>query len=113
MSEEARLRRRAPPNKLRRLRDFLDRLVANEEVERPQTRLRAFAHGDHDLLVRHRGAIARRVDAGDGDYCSAQKITVAIAKIGFFNRRGGNQSDLAVRGTPRLVRFWGWRPIAL
>lgn len=31
----------------------------------------------------------------------------AIAQIAFFNRGGGNQSDLAVRLTSRLVRFWG------
>jgi hypothetical protein len=39
------------------------------------------------------------------DYCAAQKLIVAIAKIGFFDERDGNQSDLAFGRTPRLVCF--------
>jgi hypothetical protein len=34
-------------------------------------------------------------------------LIVAIAKIGFFNLWRGNQSDLAVRSSLRLVGFWG------
>lgn len=43
----------------------------------------------------------------DRDYCAAQKLIVAIAKIAFFNEWAGNQSVLAVRSSPRLVGFWG------